>query len=204
MIKKHDLTGQKFGNLTVLGLKSKTKKRGLRWKVQCDCGKKIILATPSVKRGVGHCGCKTVRYRAIKHGMYGTKIYNTWARMKQRCEDPNHSSYNDYGGRGITVYEPWSKSFLSFYKSVGDIPNDGDSIDRIDNNKGYEPGNIRWASKTIQANNRRSNKRIKYGNEVFTVGEWAAKLGINYATLYDRIYKHKWPLEKAFETYGRK
>lgn len=204
-VKKHDITGVIFGDLTVIKLaKRNAKSRGLSWQVICVCGNKKVLSTASIKRGVQHCGCKTEVHREIKHGMYGTKEYNAWSGMKQRCEDENCPAYKDYGARGITVFLPWSSSFIEFYRDVGPAPSKAHTLDRIDNNKGYEPGNVRWVSMKVQNNNRRSNTKVKYGDETLTVSEWSTKLNINYSTLYDRIYKHKWPLEKAFEQYGRK
>lgn len=94
---------------------------------------------------------------ATKHGMSRTRTYRTWQRVKQRCCDPNFVDYPGYGGRGITMYEPWQSSFEAFFAVVGEIP-DGMEIDRIDNTRGYEPGNVRFATRREQMQNMSKSK----------------------------------------------
>jgi hypothetical protein len=94
----------------------------------------------------------------FKHGMVGTPEYRTWDAMKTRCLNPKSANYPDWGGRGITIYEPWVQDFQSFYAYVGPRPSPSHSIDRIDNDRGYEPGNVRWATKAQQSDNRRPLK----------------------------------------------
>jgi hypothetical protein len=96
-----------------------------------------------------------------KHGMYGTKTYNTWHSMKKRCKNKSEASFKHYGERGITVCEKWL-TFEGFYEDMGDRP-DGMTLDRIDNNKGYFKDNCRWASKTTQSSNKRTFKNNKLG-----------------------------------------
>lgn len=108
---------------------------------------------------------KTLRER---HGMFGTPEYNSWASMKDRCGNPNHDYYENYGGRGVTVCAEWSESFSSFYKDMGPRPA-GSTLDRIDNGKGYAPGNCKWATRKEQAANRRT-RRVNKGNSIGVSG----------------------------------
>lgn len=97
------------------------------------------------------------------HGLRHTKEYKTWLSMKQRCLNPNSINYSDYGGRGITIYEEWKNSFVKFYDHIGKSPSPAHSVDRIDVNRNYEPGNVVWAIKTVQVHNQRVRKTSKSG-----------------------------------------
>ena len=92
--------------------------------------------------------------------MQGTLSYKRWESIKQRCTNPNNPSYRNYGGRGITMCDEWAESFESFHAHVGECPGPGLSLDRINNEKGYEPGNVRWASASQQMKNRRPSQRV--------------------------------------------
>lgn len=152
-----DLTGQRFGRLTV---KAKSNNRGsngsLFWGVTCDCGEKCEIRQDGLLSGVSQsCGClqKDLMTNNVKHGKHETEIYSTWEGMIQRCTNPSAYGWKYYGGRGITVCERW-RTFEHFYADMGDKPN-GLTIDRIDNYKGYEKSNCRWATWAQQAANRR-------------------------------------------------
>ena len=100
--------------------------------------------------------------RKATHGFKGTNIYNTWCNMKQRCNNKNYFQYEYYGGRGITVCDEWQNSFEAFYEHVSQLPHYGEegySLDRINNDGNYEPGNVRWATRKEQMNNRRISKK---------------------------------------------
>lgn len=130
------------------------------------------------------------------HQMSQTKIYKEWAHMKQRCFYEKDRMYYRYGARGITVCNEWKNSFEAFYKYVSKLPHYGEkcySLDRINNDGNYEPGNVQWATAKAQIKNR-SNAIIFNGK---SLQEWSEELGIKYSTLYMRIYGYKWPLEKA-------
>jgi len=117
--------------------------------------------------------------------------------MHQRCSDPNHKHYIDYGGRGIKVCARWAE-FTAFLEDMGERPK-GKSIDRKDNNGDYEPGNCQWASKYEQANNRRSSKFLEFSGERLTQAQWEERMGLRRGQLYDRLHRG-WSLERALQT----
>lgn len=124
-----------------------------------------------------------------KHGMSQTKIYSVWTNMKNRCFDKSYIAYQEYGGRGITVYDEWINDFLAFYNYVSKLPHFGEtgySLDRIDVNGNYKSGNIRWATHKEQMRNRRCSISVEYNGKIFTLKEIAEILGTNYKTIYYR------------------
>lgn len=155
-----DRTGQRFGRLTVLRLgEGRTAGGGVRWVVRCDCGnEKEVNGNAMVCGNVQSCGCLVPDTRHHTHGMSGTREYHVWSAMKTRCLDPGSRSFPDYGGRGITVHPEWVDSFEAWFEHVGPRP-DGMSLDRIDNESGYVPGNVRWATRAEQQANRRKAVR---------------------------------------------
>lgn len=139
----------------------------------------------------------------FKHRYYGTKIYNIWASIIQRCNNKNHKQYKDYGGRNppIKVCKRWSdkNGFKNFLKDVGEIPK-GLTLDRINNNRGYNPKNWKYSTYKEQQRNTRKNINITFNNKTQCLKDWAIELKINYDTLWHRIYTLKWSIEKAFLT----
>lgn len=160
-----DLTGQKFGRWTVID-RGLNKDNRVAWNCICECGNTNIIITRSLVKGLSKsCGC-LVRDKGYKHGhnkTTGTSTeYNSWHQMKQRCLNPNDKRYEDYGGRGITICERWM-DFNNFLADMGEKPDKSYSIDRIDNEKGYYPGNCKWASREEQQRNNRVQKNNSFG-----------------------------------------
>lgn len=161
----YDMTGKTYNRLTVIERKPNDKQGGAMWLCQCDCGNKLVVSGKNIRNNhTQSCGCLQ-REQASKaariHGMTMTRIHNTWKQMRQRCLNPHHRRFEDWGGRGITVCQEWQESFEAFYDHVAQLPHFGEkgySLDRMDNDGNYEPGNVRWATKAEQANNRR--KRV--------------------------------------------
>jgi len=151
-----NLIGQRFTKLLVTGL-AYTDERGNRvWECVCDCGGHILATTVKLRHRYKSCGCLVGRHGPITHGKTGTRVWNIWAGMLGRCYVKTSGSYRDYGARGITVCERW-KTFENFYVDMGDPP-DKHSIDRINNDGNYEPGNCRWATSKEQRANQRPRR----------------------------------------------
>jgi len=120
--------------------------------------------------------------------MSNTSIYKTWQGMKERCSNPGHKDYHNYGGRGIKVCDRWLESFENFYADMGDKPQ-GMTLDRIEVNGNYEPNNCRWASHTEQGQNRRNNVRLTYNGETKTLRQWAETYDKKLGGILDRYYE---------------
>lgn len=182
MPKFKDLTGEKFGNLTVLRrLNYCQTGHTYLWECKCDCGKITIVRGGNLRTGhTISCGCKK---GLIKHNKWDTRLYHIYNNMKQRCNNPKNVWYKNYGARGIKICDSWQNDFMSFYNwSINNGYSDELSIDRIDVNGNYEPNNCRWVTKLVQQNNMRRNKLITYKNKTHTVAEWEhiLKLPHNY------------------------
>ena len=133
-------------------------------------------------------------------GEANPRLYNSWRAMKARCGNPNDKSYPYYGGRGISVCEEWA-GFQQFMEwAIVSGYHDGLTIDRIDVNGNYCPGNCRWATRMEQVNNARSNRHIEFNGETHTIGEWALITGINHFTLRNRLTYYGWSAERALTT----
>jgi hypothetical protein len=138
----------------------------------------------------------------LKHGLSRTPEYRAWQTMRHRCTNPNSPAWDDYGGRGITICAEWLDDPAAFIAHVGPRPSPKHEIDRIDNDKGYEPGNVRWATRSVNDQNRRSNHLIEFQGETLALVEWSRRTGINPDTIYCRI-ERGWSVERALTTPAR-
>jgi len=163
---------------------------------QCKCGeKRTILKSSFVTGRSMSCGClqkEIARSRFTKHGEHGSRTYRCWDHMIQRCENRKNTRWVDYGGRGISVCERWH-DFRSFLTDMGECPSDH-SIDRINNDGNYEPGNCRWANIFQQSQNTRRNVFLELNGERKTISEWSRCSGLAEGVLRYRADK-KWPAD---------
>lgn len=191
-----DLTGKKFGKLTVIK-KEKSKNNHTMWLCKCDCGKEKIVGGNELKSGnTKSCGCYNLQklHERKKHGMCKTRIYKIWCCMKYRCYGKKYKQPEYYKNKNIIVCDQWKK-FDNFYEWAKDKYFEGSSIDRIDVNGNYEPSNCRFVDKYTQANNKTNNIIIEYNGEKKTMAEWAKEKNINYFCLRSRYLKG-WDIDR--------
>ena len=189
-----DLSGQRFGRLLVI--ERTPKAYPFHWSCRCDCGRMVVVSGSNLKN-TKSCGCwgLEVQRERTKNRVAGTREHTSWSLARGRCFDESNKAYHYYGGRGITMCERWRNSFAAFVEDMGPCP-PGLSIDRIDNEKDYEPGNCRWADDFTQANNRRGNRRLTFAGRTMTVSQWSRVVGISRAALWERL-DLGWSIERA-------
>ena len=188
-----DETGNKFHRLTAVR-RIYNGKRGTPWEFKCDCGNIVISTITNVKHGTTKsCGClliEVLRERSITHGhsvnRKRSKTLKLWYGAKSRCFNPNDERYPNYGERGITMCERWSSSFQNFLDDMGECPS-GKSIDRIDVNGNYEPGNCSWATSMQQARNRTDNVYVSHNGTTMILKDFASVMGVGYKNLHRHV-----------------
>ncbi len=189
--------GQRFDRLVVM-----RRDHGRHWLCVCDCGKERVARQDHLKTAkIRSCGCfhdESAR-RARIHG-FARKgkqrgEYKSWLGAVRRCTVASAPDWHNYGGRGISICKRWAESFEAFLADMGRRPGLGYSIDRIDNDGNYEPGNCRWATVTDQVRNRRCTVRLVFNGESLTIPEWAERIGVRKQSLYSRRAMG-WPVER--------
>lgn len=207
-----DLSRHRFGRLLVLGYTDNGGRKYHRWLCQCDCGNLTVVIGSNLTTGqVQSCRCLIAdsnRKTKKLHGKRGTPEHRVWVAMNGRCTNKNISSYNRYGGRGITVCAHWRQSFTNFLTDMKARPGLDYSIDRIDTDGHYScghcdqckqenwPANCRWATEVEQANNKSNNRFLEFDGERMTIAKWAKKMKISPQTLYSRL-RYGWTIEDA-------
>lgn len=190
---KIDLTGNKYGRLTVLKLAVDERGKKKKWLCKCDCGNKVIVSGSNLRSGHSsqckQCALAELAEKKIKHGGTKTKLYYVWRGMITRCGDKSARAYMRYGGRGICVCKEWQDfgKFRDWALSNG--YSDGLEIDRVDNDGNYEPSNCRWVNKQRNANNKSNNRLLTYNGETLTMAEMARKYNVPYKLLHKRLMR---------------
>lgn len=191
MTARIDLTGKTFGRWSVL-----KHERLQYWLCRCNCGTVKPVDGRALRAGSTN-GCRNCRLGKPTHAESRTRLYNIWGHIISRCEDSNVPEYAAYGGRGIAICAEWRSSYEAFRDWAHANGYRADlTIDRIDNDRGYEPNNCRWATMRMQSRNRRSNCILNYQSRSYTQAELADISGLKYATFRRRIAAG-WPVEKA-------
>lgn len=202
-----DLTGRRFGKLAVVGYAGyfqNPRGRATTWDVTCDCGVRAVVRAGHLRSGhTTSCECDHESLLASganrrTHGWSGRKGFSNWRAMIDRCTREGATGYGYYGGRGVTVYDPWVSNFDMFIEHIGPCPGAGYTIDRIDPNGHYEPGNVRWATRAEQMRNTRRNVLAEHRGVVRCVAEIERIEGIPRGFLYAHI-EAGLPLQEALE-----
>ena len=174
---------------------------------QPNCNKEFETIISRVKNNhTKSCGClrKKCQGRDKTHGMTKSSAYRIWCGIKKRCYNENNKDFLNYGGRGIKVCDRWKCSFENFYKDMWPRPSTKHSIDRIEGDKDYAPDNCKWSTSKEQNCNRKDNIHITINGETKVLKEWAKIKGINYQTVYSRIFYSNWSVENALSLPNQK
>lgn len=173
------------------------------WNCRCECGTERVVAEAGLRNGSSQsCGCLTRERSSLKHTKHGSSsepIYKVWTAMNQRCHNPKNKRYDQYGGRGIVVCDEWRRDFAAFLAHVGDRPTPSHSIGRIDNDRPYEPGNVRWETGKQQMRNRTVTRYFEVDGKEVSLAELAERSGLPANTLRARLLAG-WDHDKAFNT----
>lgn len=178
--------GKTVNRLTVLEA-VKGPRRGTFFRCRCACGKEAVVYGGHIRDGSRKsCGCVMAESKRT-HGQSRSPEYKAWENARSRCQNPRNKKYPLYGGRGITFSAAWRDDFEAFLSEVGPRPSPLHSLDRIDSNGNYEPGNVRWATDEEQNNNRASNRHVTVNGERMTVAQASRATGIPQATILGRL-----------------
>lgn len=177
---------------------SRSKNGSVLWVCICECGEELLVQSSTLNKGLKQpCGClerETYRTRRNTHGLSGTREYNSWMGMKQRCYYQDHAEYKNYGGRGIQVCQEWKDSFENFIRDMGPAK-EGESIDREDVNKDYTKENCRWASASVQGFNTRKKRNNTSGRTGISwhrgVKKWCASIGVDNKIIHLGSFDYK-------------
>lgn len=207
------MIGKKFSRLTVVSQAYKhfspSGRSENKVDVVCDCGKKkSVYVSHLVKGNTRSCGCfrsELTSERNERHKDYGSPEYVTWCAIKQRCLNPKNRKYPKYGGSGISICDKWKESYDAFLCDVGRKPKDCSSLDRIDNSRNYEPGNVRWADSKTQVRNREVTQFVLVEGKFISVAELSEQSVVEYYNFHKRL-RLGWSLQDALTIpkYGKR
>lgn len=178
--------GLRCGKWTVLRFIGRSVHGQARYACRCECGVEGEVEQSRLRNG-GDIACRYCAKR--KHGMKNTPEYRAWVKMRQRCENQGDTSFERYGARGVRVCDEWRTpdSFERFFAHIGPRPSVEHSIDRVDPARGYEPGNVRWATRVEQARNKRNTRRYLHDGVALCLGEWAERAGLPHGLIAQRL-----------------
>lgn len=211
MADKKDLTGKTFGKLTVIKrCDDHITSGGNRYSMylcKCECGNEVrVRANKLTSNHTISCGCfrkENIQAISTTHGDSHSRLYRIWAHMRDRCLNKNDIAFPYYGGRGITICNEWKDNYQTFKDwALNNGYSEDLTIDRIDVNGNYNPDNCRWGTDIEQMNNTRSNRIVKYLGQEKTVAEWARLVGIPYNTLFSRLYRYGWDIDRSMNYKG--
>jgi hypothetical protein len=198
-------TGDRFDRLTVISFAGRDRFNYKRWLCRCDCGaEKVVnqgvIITPH-PHSCGACQREILSGRASEihrvHGLSARPEYAVWRAMINRCHNPENKSFLRYGGRGISVCERWRNSCVAFLSDMGERPSPKHTIERINNDGGYEQSNCRWGTRLEQARNTRSTTFLEFRGQRRPLTEWANIIGIKPATVRRRLVIQGYSTERA-------
>lgn len=205
-----DCIGERFGRLVVAEYKGSNGKRSL-WRCVCDCGGEATRSTDALRRAAQKgsatsCGCLAIeritnlrKTHGATSGRSVTPEFQAWAGMKGRCSNPNDAKYHRYGGRGIYVCERWANSFDTFFADMGPRPSPRHSVDRIDLDGPYSPGNCQWAEPKVQSRNTSRNIFVEVGGARMCATDAALQFGIPISAFLRRLHRG-WTAAEALST----
>ena len=205
-----DRANQRFGRLIALEIHGTHPNRQTLWRCVCDCGNTIIVQTTKLANGnTKSCGCLQRDFaRSLPHDQMLThgharkdgmsSEYSTWRAMKNRCNNPKNIGYASYGGRGIKVCDRWAGSFENFLADMGSKPTAKHTLDRIDNNGDYCPGNCRWVPSSVQSRNKRTTKMVTVRGQTVTQADARLLFAPNLSRgTYAARLSRGWSIEDA-------
>ena len=196
--------GQKFGRLTVIDT-YRSEKGVIRCRCVCECGNKHDASIDNLKHGnVRSCGCLAHEWSRSgnarrKHSGKGTRLYQIWKSMRERCNTKTASNYGRYGGRGVCICNEWNDFSVFQEWAMENGYSDELTIDRIDTNGNYEPNNCRWVTYYEQSINKRNTVRYEFNGETLSLSEWSKRIGVKMNVLYARL-RRGWSIEKTLST----
>lgn len=216
MSKVNDLTGQRFGRLTVIERAGSNTRGRATWLCRCDCGETVVALGNALSRhNTKSCGClvpdasSAVGKKRAVHGKTGERLFSVWINMRSRCRSPKNHAYKNYGARGITVCPEWDNDYEAFRSWAfangydESAPRGECSLDRIDNDGPYSPENCRWVSLKDQQANKRGVLLVTYNGVTKPASQWSVEAGFERHLVGDRI-KKGWSAEAAITTPPRR